>query len=262
MPLSIPQANPAQEKRDHLLGRVFAYKAIIQSSILVHPDSPKECWANVLEQLFRLAREKPWLREECGLILCDGVKLIAQEKGELQLVQRIVDGLCSDGLAKTPEGIAVWLTVQSVFPDLELPQGIWHKQDPLCTKERQTLANVMKENFAKSSDGAAESGKLVKAGSSNNTLNFAWDVVIATFMQKNAEEGSGKIQSKFSNFWTDVVDSESGPICPWRHVSNPSQITFSRHRRRPNKSPKASSSFQECLATLPNGRCRLSSVQI
>ncbi|GME41256.1 DNA polymerase V [Neofusicoccum parvum] len=167
-----------QEKRDHLLGRVFGYKAIIQSSILVHPNAPEECWANVLEQLFKLAREKPWLH-----------------------------GLCSDGLAKTPEGVAIWLTVQSVFPDMELPQGIWHKQDPLHTKERQTLANVMKENFSKTSDGAAEGGKKVKSGSSGATLNFAWDAVISSFLQKNAEESSEKNQSKLANFWTDIVDN-------------------------------------------------------
>ncbi|KAB2569848.1 DNA polymerase V [Lasiodiplodia theobromae] len=190
-----------QEKRDHLLGRVFGYKAIIQSSILVQPNA-EECWANVLEQLFKLAREKPWLREECGLILCEAVKAIAQEKGEQRLAKQIVDGTCSGGLAKTPEGVAVWLTVQAAFPDMELPQGVWHKEDPLSTKERQALANVMKENFAKSADGTTENGKKVKSGSSQTTLNFAWDVVITSFLQKYVEA-----RPKFANFWIDIVDN-------------------------------------------------------
>ncbi|KKY26592.1 putative dna polymerase v [Diplodia seriata] len=191
-----------QEKRDHLLGRVFGYKAIIQSSILVQPDAPKECWANVLEQLFKLAREKPWLREECGLILCEAVKaVITLEKGEHKAKQ-IVDGIYSEGLAKTPEGVAVWLTAQSAFPDMEFPQGVWHKEDPLSTKDRQSLANVMKENFAKAADGATENGKKVKSGSSQTTLNFAWDVVISFFLQKYVES-----RPKFANFWIDIVDN-------------------------------------------------------
>ncbi|OJD36988.1 dna polymerase v [Diplodia corticola] len=191
-----------QEKRDHLLGRVFGYKAIIQSSILVQPNAPKECWANVLEQLFKLAREKPWLREECGLILGEAVKaVITLEKGEHK-AKRIIDGICSEGLAKTPEGVAVWLTAQSAFPNMEFPQGVWHKEDPLSTKDRQSLANVMKENFAKTADGATENGKKVKSGSSQTTLNFAWDVVISSFLQKYVE-----FRPKFANFWIDIVDN-------------------------------------------------------
>lgn len=206
----LPKLIPAQEKRDHLLGRVFGYKAIIQSSILVQPNAPEECWANVLEQLFKLAREKPWLREECGLILCEAVKAIAQEKGQQKLLKQIVDGLCSEGLAKTPEGVAIFLQL----PENERPQGLWHKQDPLSSKERQTLANVMKENFAKTSDGANETGKKVKGSSQTTTLNFAWDIVISTFLQRHGED-----QSKFSNFWADIVDSESRPNLTAGNVS-------------------------------------------
>lgn len=197
--LTTPEGKSSgQEKRDHLLGRVFGYKAIIQSSILVQPNAPEECWANVLEQLFKLAREKPWLREECGLILCEAVKAITQEKGQQKLLKQIVDGLCSEGLAKTPEGVAIFLQL----PENERPQGLWHKQDPLSSKERQTLANVMKENFAKTSDGANETGKKVKGSSQTTTLNFAWDIVISTFLQRHGED-----QSKFSNFWADIVDN-------------------------------------------------------
>lgn len=210
----------------------------------------EECWANVLEQLFKLAREKPWLREECGLILCEAVKAIAQEKGEQRLAKQIVDGTCSGGLAKTPEGVAVWLTVQAAFPDMELPQGVWHKEDPLSTKERQALANVMKENFAKSADGTTENGKKVKSGSSQTTLNFAWDVVITSFLQKYVEA-----RPKFANFWIDIVDSEfwTDPRTE-RHVSDRSKIIYSRLRHLPSKSRKASSSSRECLEMLPHGQ--------
>ncbi|KAH7058790.1 DNA polymerase phi-domain-containing protein [Macrophomina phaseolina] len=201
--LTTPEGKASgQEKRDYLLGRVFGYKAIIQSSILVQPNAPEECWANVLEQLFKLAREKPWLREECGMILCEAVKAIAQEKGQQRLVKQIVDGLCSDGLAKTPEGVSVWITVQREIPDMELPQGVWHKEDPLSTKDRQTLANVMKENFTKTSDGANETGKKVKGSSQTTTLSFSWDVVISAFFQRHGDD-----PSRFANFWADIVDN-------------------------------------------------------
>ncbi|KAK7625651.1 DNA polymerase phi-domain-containing protein [Phyllosticta citricarpa] len=192
-----------QEKRDHLLGRVFGYKALIQSSILVQPTAPKECWANVLEELYTISQQKSWVREECAMIFYDAVKAIHAESGDEKLVHQIIDGLCTHGLAKTPEGVAIWLTVQSTFPKLELPEGTWHKQDPLCTKERQTLANVMKENFAKAQE--AENGKKVKSGSSQTTLNFAWEVVMLSFMQSHGAGESGV--TGFSKFWTDIVDN-------------------------------------------------------
>ncbi|KAK8206195.1 DNA polymerase phi-domain-containing protein [Phyllosticta capitalensis] len=192
-----------QEKRDHLLGRVFGYKAIIQSSILVQPTAPKECWANVLEELYIISQQKSWVREECAMIFFEAVKAIAAENGDEKLVQQIVEGLCKHGLAKTPEGVAIWLAVQSAFPKMELPGDVWHKQDPLCTKERQTLANVMKENFAKAEE--AENGKKVKSGSSQPTLNFAWEVVMVSFMQRHGAGDSGV--SEFSKFWTDIVDN-------------------------------------------------------
>ncbi|KAK8178751.1 DNA polymerase phi-domain-containing protein [Phyllosticta citribraziliensis] len=192
-----------QEKKDHLLGRVFGYKALIQSSVLVQPAAPKECWANVLEELYKISQQKSWVREECAMIFFDAVKAIHAENGEEKLVRQIVDGLCTHGLAKTPEGVAIWLTVQSTFPKMELPEGTWHKQDPLCTKERQTLANVMKENFAKTQD--TESGKKVKSGSSQTTLSFAWEVVMVSFMQRHGAGESGV--TEFSKFWTDIVDN-------------------------------------------------------
>ncbi|KAF2088415.1 hypothetical protein K490DRAFT_39843 [Saccharata proteae CBS 121410] len=189
-----------QEKKDNLLGRIFGFKSLIQSSVLVQPSTPKECQANVLEQIYTAAREKPWIREECGLILCDAVKTVARESQESLFVQQILDGLVSGGLAKTPEGIAIWLTVRAVLPDMELPDGIWHKKDPLCSKERQTLANVMKENYASVSSEPKEPGKKVKGGSSQTTLNFAWDVVMATVVQK--EDAVLLLK-----FWTDIVDN-------------------------------------------------------
>lgn len=234
-----------------MLGRVFGYKAIIQSSILVQPTAPKECWANILEELYIISQQKSWVREECAMIFFEAVKAIAAENGDEKLVQQIVEGLCKHGLAKTPEGVAIWLAVQSAFPKMELPGDVWHKQDPLCTKERQTLANVMKENFAKAEE--AENGKKVKSGSSQPTLNFAWEVVMVSFMQRHGAGDSGV--SEFSKFWTDIVDSKPGLGSHVQIVSNIGQTTFSRHRRLPSKNPKGCSSFQECLQVLRNGHC-------
>ncbi|OCL14037.1 hypothetical protein AOQ84DRAFT_429109 [Glonium stellatum] len=197
-----------QEKRDHLIGRVFGYKAIMQSSILIQQDASLECWTKVLDHVYKLARDIPWLREECGLILCDAIKSLDPKGTPKSYVREIVQRLSSYNIAKTPEGIAIWLTILSVFSEDVLPDDIWRKKDPLCTKERRVLANVMRENFTNVSDNE-DSGKMIKSGSAHSNPSFAWDVVLATIMERTGNRKGGlqhAEQSDFSKFWVDVVD--------------------------------------------------------
>lgn len=191
-----------------MIGRVFGYKAIMQSSILVQPNVSMECWTKVLDSIYKLARDIPWLREECGLILRDAIKSLDPKEAHESYIREIIQRLTSYNVAKTPEGVAIWLTTLSVFSEDVLPDDIWRRKDPLCTKERRMLANVMKENFINVSSSGDGSNK-IKSGSAHSNPSFAWDVVLTTIMERTrSRKGYTKHpeQSDFSKFWVDVVD--------------------------------------------------------
>lgn len=200
-----------QERKDHLFGRLSGYAAIIESSVLFRPEVPIECWTKILDLMCKLARTKPWLREECGKIMYESIKRLGSEPSNQVYIEGMIESLRSNGLLRTPEGVAIWLGVRSAMPKLELPDGIWHHKDPLCTKERQSLASVMRESNVQDSEDASKSNDRLKSGSSQSKLNFAWDVVVASFIEQTTKRKSGgreRDPSEFSQFWIDVVDSE------------------------------------------------------
>ncbi len=196
-----------QERKDHLLGRVFGHKALIQSSILFTSGADPECWTSVLDYIFTLAHNVPWLRDECGVVLCDAIRQLSGHANSLKEIDSVIQRLCSANLAKTPEGVAIWLTAMAVAPDLTFPKNIWRKEDPLCVKERTSLAKIMKEDYAKSTENGEPK---IKSGSSQPKLKEAWDIVLASAIQKcesKARKGSDK--ADFGKFWKEVVDSKS-----------------------------------------------------
>ncbi|KAF2808043.1 uncharacterized protein BDZ99DRAFT_536019 [Mytilinidion resinicola] len=189
-----------QERKDHLIGQIAGYRAILESTILVQPSVPLECWNNLLDRIYELARDKPWLREECGSVLCGTVRNLQSIKGNTKHIEEIIGRLSTYNLAKTPEGIAIWLVTRSLFSQDVLPEDIWRKKDPLCTKERRVLANVLKENFVNVSDSKPKSdSKNVKGGSAHSRPSFAWHFVLQEMLGRESK-------SDFAKFWIDVVD--------------------------------------------------------
>ena len=80
------------------------------------------------------------------MMLCDFIQnLEPLEEGAATYVDAILEELVASGLAKTPEGVAIWLAVRSKDLKVSFPAYIWHKNDPLCRKERQALAAALKE---------------------------------------------------------------------------------------------------------------------
>jgi hypothetical protein len=196
-----------QERRDHLIGRLFGYKAIIQSSILLLPNPLLESWNNVLDRICALARDIPWLREECGLILYESV-LSSKTKSPSEFIGGMVERLISSKLINTPEAVAVWIAIRNNFSDNILPKDIWHHKDPLSKKERGRLAKLLREDFR----STAEEGSVdaIKTAAANPNPIFAWDVVLQEILkrdrnQDDSEEGPAK--SEFAQFWIDTVDS-------------------------------------------------------
>lgn len=129
---------------------------------------------------------------------------------DVKFVEAAVERLCSHDLARSPEGVAVWLAAKDMFPKAELPSKVWKHDDPLDPKERGSLSKIMKESSAEQAEGENKGNK--SSGVWNSKLHFAWDAVISRTSDVS-KDGSSKSKSKsarlsFVDFWTEVVDSK------------------------------------------------------
>ncbi|KAJ5160795.1 uncharacterized protein N7482_007799 [Penicillium canariense] len=201
-----------QEQRDHHFGRLFGAEAIIKSAILFQPSVPFSEWTKVLDLVFELAHKKPWLREECGWIIYRCVYDISARKMDAKFVEAAVERLCSHDLARSPEGVTIWLAAKDMFPKADFPSKVWKHDDPLDPKERTSLSKILKESSAEQMEGENKGNK--SSGVWSSKLHFAWDAVISR--TSVSEDGSSKTKSKskskstrltFVDFWTEVVDN-------------------------------------------------------
>jgi DNA polymerase phi len=179
----------------------------MQSSILTEPELDLERWNKVLDQIYGMARDVPWLREECGLVLVETIKS-SESKPEFQkCAQELIQRLVANQLVNTPEGVAIWLTVQPKYASI-LPEDVWHKKDPLAKKERTRLAKIMKEDFRTVADNGKEDN--IKSAAANPNPIFAWSVVLSEMLQRDErlkDEGKDSVKAEFPQFWIDTVDS-------------------------------------------------------
>lgn len=189
-----PTENAAgQESRDYYIGQVFAAEALAGSGILFTGDEPDIArWNTSLDALVSLAKEKPWLRETC----CSVCLRSLQRKGPgNELANRassLLQAFVNKGLIKTPEGVALWLSVLTLVPDSSLPKGIFVDGDPLAPPNRTLLVRILKEN-----EVPAQRGSRVSAP------HFAWDVIFAYIV-------ANKSYPEFAQYWRELVDGEFG----------------------------------------------------
>lgn len=154
-----------------------------------------------------MARDIPWLREECGMVLVEAIKSLNAQAQYQKCAEEVLARLSAFKLLSTPEGVAIWLTVQANYEDA-LPQGIWHENDPLSKKERSRLAKILKENFQQEAEnGSTEITKTASASASPNP-SFTWDLVLSEMLRRDGVSRSeSKEKSEFPQFWIDIVDS-------------------------------------------------------
>lgn len=132
---------------------------------------------------------------------------MSKEQNSNEYIDGLVNILCRKKLHQTPQGIAIWLSVREQLPDLRLPKGFWHHQDPLSSKERGKLATVMREDYSQTSGDPNAKISFLKSGMSLPQISFAWDIVI-THSSSNANTERDKRFKRFSKFWAEVVDSK------------------------------------------------------
>jgi DNA polymerase phi len=184
-----------QERRDHLLGRRFAYQAVLQSGIGSNAAVSSQEWQEFVTAVMTLMCEKQWLRRECGAMLYE--YLVGVGKGlPTDRLQIIVDGLHENSLWKTPEGVAIWLALTKSPTKVKLPKGIWHHNDPLTANERTVLSKVIQE-IPIDDDQGGKAG----SGSRQTAPSFAWPVVLGELY------GGSRSAKDFTQFWTQVVES-------------------------------------------------------
>ncbi|KAL3460236.1 DNA polymerase phi-domain-containing protein [Aspergillus heterothallicus] len=190
-----------QEGRDHHFGRLFGAEAIIKSGILFSPKSLIAEWTKVLELVFDLAKKKPWIREECGWIIYRSIYDLSAQKADSKLVEIALQSLCSNDLARTPEGVAIWVAARDRFSGVNFPSKVWKHDDPLDSKERNQLAKVMKE-----SEPAGDSEGPKVSGVWNSKLHFSWDAVVNS-LNLTPEKSSKSTRLGFADFWLEVIDN-------------------------------------------------------
>jgi DNA polymerase phi len=200
-----------QDERDHYFGRVFGADALIKSHLLFGEEDRTQ-WRRVLDLLCGVALKKPWLRQECGWIMC---QLAVEGSQQLRpFVEDIVEALNTNKLIRTPEGVAIWLTARKSYPDAKLSKHAWKYSHPLAAKDAEALAEVMKNAKTQQEDS-----KFGAQGSTSWTasLHFAWLIVLQHFFASNdgKTQASGKSKQNqdshelmtFEQFWEVVVDN-------------------------------------------------------
>lgn len=181
---------PGQEERDHFFGQLFGLTSFVRSQTLFNPVSR---WHTVLELILKLGYKKVWLRSQCGWVIVQALEQMNQKQAEATL-QSVAD----EGLAKTPEGVAMWLVALGRFPDLKVKP--W--RHPLSNKSQGDLTAVLKESFKNHDAEQGEEKGKNKQANWTAQLHFVWDILLAHYMKADSKS------EDFDQFWSRVVDGE------------------------------------------------------
>jgi DNA polymerase phi len=182
---------PGQEERDHFFGQLFGIESFVSAGILFNDISR---WNTILDLLLQLASRKVWLRSQCGWVIVQSIQQMNKKQAEATL-----EKISKANLAKTPEGVAIWLVALSRFSDLKVKP--W--RDPLSKKSFGDLAAVLRESFQDFSKDQPERAQKTKQASWTGQLHYVWDLLLAHYV-KAGEAGA----AEFEQFWARVVDGE------------------------------------------------------
>lgn len=196
-------SNRMRQDRNYHLGRLFGLQAIFRSRGIYEKPISQDEWRQVLDLVFDLTRKKSWLREECGWILYSFVQDSKGSAHGAQLAETLIEKLCANNMALTPEGVAIWLAVAQNHVDAHLPRRPWHRQDPLRLKNDAELSRVMKD--ASAASGAEHDhpdNKMRQRGVWSPKPNFAWEAVINHLIGAFSESK----RFTLATFWQRIVD--------------------------------------------------------
>jgi DNA polymerase phi len=180
---------PGQEERDHYFGQLFGLECFVKAKVLFDNSSR---WEAVLSLLLKLASKKVWLRSQCGWIIVQAMPHLQRDIAEDTLKR-----LAYDGMAKTPEGVGIWLVALDRFPDLRVKP--W--KHPLANKSLPELAAVLKESLQDENKDRDNFNGRNKQANWTAQLHFVWDLILGHYLR-----GGENTESDFSVFWARAVD--------------------------------------------------------
>ncbi|OAA71449.1 DNA polymerase V [Cordyceps fumosorosea ARSEF 2679] len=180
---------PGQEERDHYLGQLFGIECFVSSGVIFAEPTR---WNMVLDLLLKIAQKKVWLRSQCGWVVVQALRQMDQASAEATLKQ-----IADANLAKTADGVALWITAMSRYPDIKVKP--W--RHPLATKTLGDLASVLKESLNESGKDASEKkGNAPKQANWTAQLHFVWDMLLAYYAGEDVKA------DELDQFWQRVVD--------------------------------------------------------
>jgi DNA polymerase phi len=189
-----------QEKRDHSFGRLYACKAIFQSDICVQNEDDLTTWSEIVELVVLLSKSIPWIREEAGVVLCDAIKRLSQSSFAPSFVSTCFQIVQKSQLIDSPEGVAIWLTVQSQVPTFkDYPKEIWAHHNPLHRDNASKLNRIMREQYREQD---APKGDTPKTGFWQQSVSFTWSVVIEAAIEAD------KTLETFEFTWKNIIDGD------------------------------------------------------
>ena len=174
---------------------------MLRSGILFDPAS-EQALRRLIGLICTVATKKPWLRQQCGLVLYKSIT-----KRNTSAAGLILEILHEHKLIRSPEGVAIWLAVQQEVPDAKFPKDVWKHDNPLHKKETVLLAKVMRDATPKN-DEEVEPKQSQGSAIWQARLHFAWIPVLRKLFSNIDDSGQPKSSKllPFERFWSEVID--------------------------------------------------------
>lgn len=188
-----------QDERDHHYGCIFGCMAIFNSEALFRDDDDLlDNWKSLSHILCEKAAQKPWIRPEAGHVLCQAVSGLSSTKvDQTKLLTAALESMKQHSLLQSREGVALWTTIRSSFPNFQCPSQLWKHGDPFGKKNVKALTRSLLDSHGGPSqdedDVVGNSGWLP-------TLHFVWPLALY-YLSHNHDRS----QVEFRQFWKVVV---------------------------------------------------------
>lgn len=186
-----------QESREYFLGRRFALHAVLQSNVALVPSLSDAEWQMFLRAVVGLAKQKEWLRTECGAMLYEYLECANGSRLSSDRVQPLIVAFREQQLLRTPEGIALWLSIAKRWPDA-LPKDVWQKKDPLSSDELLQVKKIMQGSTTDDAHNAS-TGKSLNSGTRQSQPSFAWKVILTQLYERK--------EKLFRKFWEEAIEN-------------------------------------------------------
>lgn len=214
------------EKREHLLGRIAGYTALVHSGAIFSiverrsdgEGDEQSLFATFVSSILDILRKSPILSEQCGKLLVD-VVVHAADSNIPSFAEELLRILQESSLLHTSNGLAVWLQALTSSPHINFPRGVWKKNDPFALDELSRLAKVLSgdSSLVDADDEALdEKTNASTRGVPRREPHFVWHLVFRALISKDkvgsarrtGEDAARSGRDWVKAFWGLAVDGK------------------------------------------------------